>query len=163
MQWSGTTAQQATCTQLCDLQVNGDCSGAAAQSWLAPRPHARSSRDCPCNTVTLNLPHAIVLSKLRVWNYHKNPERGACEVDVLLDDQLIYSGYLARASSRPFEHQTLLFSNDAGDMAAEHSHVKNSVSQMDKGHLTLINEKVVKNQQRVVVAPSERPATALVQ
>jgi Domain of unknown function (DUF4457) len=140
--------------------------GVAAQSWLAPRPPLAASKAAKSNTVTVVLPHAVALSKLRIWNYCKNPERGACEVDIFLDDHLIYFGYLRRASGHVPEHQTLLFSNHPGDIAAERAHVKYSVAEMDKNHLTLIDERALKNPGHSYVASRppaiERPSTALV-
>jgi hypothetical protein len=146
------------------VQVNGNTSGHAAQSWLAPRPKSSGEID-QGNTLVIVLPHAIVLSKLRIWNYCKNPERGACEVDIFLDDHLIYFGYLKQASC-PQDHQTLLFSNHPGDLATEKLHVKYSIAEMDKNHLTLINEGIVKNKGRTFVETRppemERPSTAVV-
>lgn len=147
------------------MQVNGNNSGQAAESWLAPRPKCSAGRIENSNEVTVVLPHAVALSKLRIWNYFKSPERGVCEVDVFLDDHLIYFGFLKKATT-PGDFQTLLFSNHPGDLASDQRRVKHTVPEMDKNHLTLINEGTVKDKGRAVIdarpLSSERPATAVV-
>lgn len=151
------------------LQINGMNSGHASQSWLAPRSKHAAGQHNKANTITVVLPHAVALSKLRLWNYHKNPERGACEIEVLLDDQLIYFGYLRKAAPpsalRQALHSTLLFSNHPADIEAERPHVKYNVADMERDHLTLIDERVVKNKGITFVPPAaanERPSTAVV-
>jgi len=105
----------------------------------------------------MRLPHAVALSKLRLWNYAKTPERGACEIEVVLDDELIYKGFAAKAAARG-EHQTLLFTNDTAEVASEARHVRYNLDQMERNHLTLVNERVVKNEGRGYHAPAKEPA-----
>ena len=145
------------------VQAGSNPEGLAAQSWLAPRARGPAGRPAPTNTLTIALPHAVALSKLRVWNYHKSPERGACEVDVLLDDQLIYFGHLARAEGRP-QHQALLFSNHPGDLAGERAHVRVCAPQRAADHVVLFDEGVMKSRAPAgaAAAMQERPATAVV-
>lgn len=147
------------------LQVNGDISGAASQSWLAPRPKNTSSHDMKPNVVVLVLPTAVTLSQVRFWNYHKNPERGVCEMEIFLDDHLIFSGYLKQASPQ-MSHQTILFSNDPAVVAAEKSHVVDCAQQVPQSHVTLIDETRVRHRGDTLVDkrldPTDRPNTAVV-
>jgi hypothetical protein len=117
------------------------------------------------NTVVIILPHAVALSKLRFWNYFRHRERGVCAIDIFLDDQLVYVGYLKKAAAK-MDHQTILFTNSAKELAAEQSHVKYNIEETEKDHLTLIDERQVRRKgasysgKRAV--ESERPMTALV-
>ena len=147
------------------MQVNGNTSGFPAQSWLAPRPRQLPGRPSRSTTVTAVLPHAVALSKLRFWNYFRNPERGVCELDVLLDDRLIYSGCLRKAAAK-MDHQTVLFTNAPAELAVEKSHVKYCLPELQQDALTLIDEDTVKRRGQTFVqtrpSEAERPATALV-
>lgn len=140
-------------------------SGAAAQSWLAPRPKNTSSHDMKPNVVVLVLPTAIALSKVKFWNYHKNPERGVCELEMFLDDNLIFSGYLKQASAQ-ISHQTILFTNDPAVIAAEKSHVVDCAQEVPQSHVTLIDESRVRHRGDTLVDkrldPTDRPNTAVV-
>jgi Domain of unknown function (DUF4457) len=111
------------------------------------------------------LPHAVALSKIRVWNYVRSVERGACEVDILLDDHLIYSGFFAKAGA-PGVHQTILFTNVPAEIAAEKAYVAYNIAELEKGHLTLIDEKRVRNKGHTFREKRrtgiERPSTAVV-
>jgi hypothetical protein len=147
------------------VQVNADVTGAAAQSWLAPRSKRASAHQMRPNTIIIMLPYAALLSKIRFWNYFKNPERGVCEFDILLDDSLIFSGYLGKAGPR-VEHQTVMFSNDPAEIAAEEGRVLSCAKDVPRAHITLIDERKVRHRGESLrdkrAAPSERPLTAVV-
>lgn len=147
------------------MQVNGDVSGAAAQSWLAPRPKSSSSHDARPNIVVLVFPTAVTVSKVIFWNYHKNPERGVCELEMMLDDNLIYSGYLKKATPQ-LCHQTLLFSNSPSEIAAEKDFVSDCAHEVPQSHVTLIDEQRVRHRGDSLIdkrlAPTDRPNTAVV-
>lgn len=147
-----------------DVQVSGDMSGTASQSWLAPRPKCAPHEARP-NVVIFVLPHAVALSKIRFWNYCKSPERGVCEMDVLLDDCLIFSGYLKKASSSVC-HQAVMFTNSPAEIAAEKHSVTSCESDISKTQVTLIDEKKVRRRGETMLGtlavPSDRPSTAVV-
>jgi Domain of unknown function (DUF4457) len=148
------------------VQVNGDVSGAAAHSWLAPRPKSKSLHDARPNVVVLVLPTAVALSKVRFWNYHKNPERGVCELEMMLDDNLIYSGYLRKAGTSKLSHQTILFNNSPSEIAAEKAFVSDCAKEVPQCHVTLIDEQRVRHRGDSLIdkrlAPTDRPNTAVV-
>jgi hypothetical protein len=95
------------------------------------------------NEVYVLLDRPAAVAGLRIWNYSKDPKRGAREVSVFLDDRLIMRTGLAAAAataavaapsaqqnqpqkgqSPPAGHQCLLFSNDAAAVAVERSAVR---------------------------------------
>lgn len=147
------------------MQVDNENDGAPEHSWLAPRPPPASATQAVPNIIYIKLPRAIALSKIRVWNYAKTPQRGACEADIILDDALIYKGYFAK-STEAREHQCILFTNAPADIKCEQRRVKCSLVQLEKNHLTLVNERVVKNRGIGFSPPKAlavaRPGTAVV-
>ena len=146
-------------------QVNGVNTGAAEHSWLAPRPPPKSETETTPNIVYIRLPHAVAISKLRIWNYAKNPERGACEIEILLDDSLIYKGFVAQATAKHDDYQCIMFTNAEDEVANEKGHVKYNLGLMERDHLTLVNERVVKNEGFGFHSKGEvqaRPQTAVV-
>ena len=99
-----------------DKLVDGHTAGAAAHSWLAPlvgdRPQAEVSStggavDASAslasaaggprvgaaaggNVVHIQLDAPVLLGAMRVWNYAAAPERGVQEMEVYLDEQLVW-------------------------------------------------------------------------
>ena len=66
----------------------------------------------------------------QIWNYAKTPSRGASEIEILIDDILVYRGILrkaavaaARDGSVPDFHESIIFCNDAEVVAREESFV----------------------------------------
>ena len=91
--------------------------GRTAHSWLAPfTPGA-------AHAVTVHHPRPVVIAALRFWNYARTPERGAQEVEVYLDDRLIYHGYLKKFAPGPAGgadfRQSILFTNAQDTITAE--------------------------------------------
>lgn len=149
------------------LQVDNDNAGAPEHSWLAPRPPPKTATQTVPNVVYVKLPRAIALSKLRIWNYAKTPTRGAREVEIILDDALIYKGHVAKASAETRDYHCILFTNAPSDIKNEQRRVKCSLVKLEKNHLTLINEGSVKNRGIGFAPPpkptsSARPGTAVV-
>lgn len=61
--------------------------------WLAPLVTA--GEDAPAsefrhNTIFVGFERMVVLGCVNFWNYTKTPSRGAREVELFLDDNLIY-------------------------------------------------------------------------
>ncbi|PRW59281.1 hypothetical protein C2E21_2538 [Chlorella sorokiniana] len=99
-----------------DKLVDSGYSGAPQHSWLAPQDRQEG------NCVHLTLDRPVLLSAIRVWNYARTPSRGVQEMEVYLDEQLVWKGVLQRAPAdlAPGEEfaQTLCFSEEAVQEAA---------------------------------------------
>lgn len=60
------------------------CSGAAQHSWLAPLDGAQG------NELRVVLDAPVLLGALRLWNYAKTPSRGVQQLEVYLDECLVW-------------------------------------------------------------------------
>ncbi len=62
--------------------------------WLAPIVRKFGQRDIDqslvYNTIFLSFDNPIMITAINIWNYMKNPERGVRELELSLDDRLIY-------------------------------------------------------------------------
>lgn len=80
--------------------------------WLAPFQRGTT------NTIYIVFEEPLTLSLVKVWNYSKTPGRGVREMQLSIDDVLVYKGHLKKAPSRPLAGgdgdfgQTLIFTND---------------------------------------------------
>ncbi len=63
--------------------------------WLAPFSGPNSEeKHKPANSILILFDEPIALSYIKIWNYSKTPERGSKEIEVFLDDDLLYRGSL---------------------------------------------------------------------
>lgn len=98
--------------------------------WLSPYSSARP------NVLFLLFDEPIVLSRILLWNYSKTPTRGVRELEIQMDDVIIYHGILnqapeyrttsrrsAKASEDVDMTQAVLFTNDPEVLDAERHHV----------------------------------------
>jgi hypothetical protein len=74
--------------------------------WLAPFNNTATfhRKDAKEQNVTHNsiffaFEKPIAISEILVWNYAKTPTRGVNEYEILIDEYLIYKGYLKQAPS----------------------------------------------------------------
>lgn len=104
-----------------DRLVDGVNDGTAAHSWLAPLVGGGSGgggEAAPAlpvpNSVAIVLDAPVLLGALRLWNYARTPARGARELEVYLDEQLVWKGEVAAApAGGPPPAQLLCFSEEA--------------------------------------------------
>jgi protein JBTS26 len=62
--------------------------------WLAPFIKANNEKDAKYtvknNTIFISFEKPIVISCMNFWNYSKTPKRGAKEIEIHLDEILIF-------------------------------------------------------------------------
>ncbi|KAL4471398.1 hypothetical protein ABPG74_008291 [Tetrahymena malaccensis] len=73
--------------------------------WLAPFINSRSDKNIICphlkiNTIYLFFEKPVIISAINFWNYSKTPSRGVREIEIFLDDKLLFRGYLKKAPSQ---------------------------------------------------------------
>ncbi|KAL4511622.1 hypothetical protein ABPG72_012467 [Tetrahymena utriculariae] len=73
--------------------------------WLAPFINSRSDKNVICphlkmNTIYLFFEKPVIISAINFWNYSKTPSRGVREIEIFLDDKLLFRGYLKKAPSQ---------------------------------------------------------------
>lgn len=80
--------------------------------WLAPFNNwTLYDTDVRPNQVNFTFDSQICLSAMQFWNYGKTANRGAKEIEVLLDDAVIYKGYLRISNA-----STILFSGERSEL-----------------------------------------------
>mmetsp|Transcript_56094 Transcript_56094/g.149019 ORF Transcript_56094/g.149019 Transcript_56094/m.149019 type:complete len:170 (-) Transcript_56094:619-1128(-) len=130
--------------------------------WLAPW-----SLDA-VNDLWLAFDEPVALSLLRVLNYSKTPGRGVREFELLVDDALLYRGFLRRAHERDGgpQWQSILFTDEPAVLEQEGPRVFYSGGTAEDKVL-LINNGQVMNQGNAFATPevvptaAERPSTAV--
>ena len=132
-----------------------------AHSWLAPYSEASPNLVC----VYVNKP--IVLAAIRVWNYAKTPARGAKEVHVYLDDNLVFDGVLRKYEGSTVGedfHQSVLFTHEDHLVRQEKEYVSEP-SEIDPVEVLYTNDNQVvrgRADNRAVKPLGTRPTTSVV-
>ncbi|KRX09164.1 hypothetical protein PPERSA_08880 [Pseudocohnilembus persalinus] len=74
--------------------------------WLTPLVSKKDQDqdDKKINAIFLYLEQPVIISAIKFWNYTKTPNRGVKEIEISLDDHIIYKGYIKKASK--IEEQT---------------------------------------------------------
>ena len=55
--------------------------------WLAPYVNIKENK---FNTIYILFEGQVIVSAINIWNYTKTPNRGVREVEISLDDKIIY-------------------------------------------------------------------------
>ncbi|KAK9830170.1 hypothetical protein WJX72_010127 [[Myrmecia] bisecta] len=141
-----------------DKLVDGVNTTSAAHSWLAPL----GEND---NTVFVHMQSPFLLSLVRLWNYSKTPCRGARDVELYLDDQLIYKGVLRQAAQDCVLPQAILFTSDPAVVREQQQFVYcHAACPSPEQAVMLINDHQLYSQRaeaRAPVLPAARPTTAI--
>jgi hypothetical protein len=84
-----------------------------------------SSSSSGPNRIFVFFDEPVSISMVKLWNYSKTSSRGVQEVELLVDDVLVYRGVLRRAPSDNVEDfaQSILFTNDKGVVQREESRI----------------------------------------
>jgi len=130
--------------------------------WLAPWSHNS------VNHLWVTFDEPVSLSLIRVLNYTKTPTRGVKEFELLVDDALVYRGFIRRAHENDGEPawQSIVFSDDHTLLESEAPRVFYSGG-TGEDTVLLINDGVVMNQGNAFATPevlpteAERPSTAV--
>ena len=126
-----------------DKLIDGKNQGEEKHSWLAPFTET--------NAIFVCFDAAVAISRLTLWNYAKTPTRGVRELDVFVDDVLVYRGVLKRAPEAS-QGQTVLFTNAQPVVESERHRIYNDVEES----CLFIDEGSV-----VVESSDQRPRTAV--
>ncbi|KAJ8607485.1 hypothetical protein CTAYLR_009437 [Chrysophaeum taylorii] len=99
-----------------DLRVPANLfSSSSSRVWLAPNRISLSDAEFPGlpdeNELYVFLNKPVSLAALTIWNYSKTPNRGARELSVYLDNNLVARVRLARGDAAP-DGQHVLFTTD---------------------------------------------------
>ncbi|EFJ17661.1 hypothetical protein SELMODRAFT_114454 [Selaginella moellendorffii] len=82
--------------------------------WLSVRDYTEG------NQIYLYFNEPVMLSLVKIWNYSRNPTFGVREIEILVDDLLVYKGYVRKAIAANSRHlidseicpHSILFSSD---------------------------------------------------
>lgn len=66
--------------------------------WLAP--FAKYDKTCKHNIIVVEFKNPVTIGVINVWNYSRTANRGVKEVEVYLDDNLVYCGWLNDINER---------------------------------------------------------------
>ena len=134
--------------------------------WLSPLLKFPPS----ANTIYIAFDAPISLSVIKVWNYSKSPERGCKDIQIFLDDELLFDGILRKAPSSsggagrtPVNFaQSIIFSQSKAIVERE----MHNAFRWEKGteqDICFINDNVVVSRQKSKGKksyPTARPTTA---
>ena len=62
--------------------------------WLAPYIYCSQKGAIEKNMIYISFSSPIIISNINIWNYTKSPKRGVKEVEIYLDESLLYKVFL---------------------------------------------------------------------
>jgi len=82
------------------------------------------------NSLFVLFDHPRTVSRICLWNYSKTAKRGVSEIEIFVEDSIIYQGVLEMVNVEPTDivegedpsvdfTQTILFTNDSAVISAE--------------------------------------------
>ena len=77
-----------------------------------------------CVLLTAVTVQLVSLALWQIWNYSKDPDRGAGNVEIWIDELLVHCGDVRKAKASPPQPQTILFTNDKAVVAKERQNVR---------------------------------------
>eukprot|EP00743_Colponemidia_sp_Colp-15_P010352 GILK01011394.1.p1 GENE.GILK01011394.1~~GILK01011394.1.p1 ORF type:complete len:1186 (-),score=244.93 GILK01011394.1:158-3268(-) len=125
---------------------------AYAQAINRSSTPGHSGKEKEPNSVSVYFDEPVFISMIKIWNYSKTPERGVRELEIFVDDLLIYRGYLRKAPGQESNQdfgQSILFSNEGSLVSRE---VKNVYCEAGKLQDVLL----INNNQVMRASESER-------
>lgn len=103
---------------LIDGNINDD-----SRSWLCPLASTLDNYVGRNNKIFICFDKPIIISYIKIWNYKKNNNRGAKDIEIWLDNSLIYKGWLKDRIITGDKGQTILFTNDEKILSTEKCNV----------------------------------------
>lgn len=112
----GTAVRSPDCRVIGNLFDGVNVTREDCHIWLTAFPHPGAVTDSYVD-VLLMFPEPVAIGMIRIWNYAKTPSRGAFEMEMYLDESLVYRGLLMPAppvATEPLGDfaTVVLFSND---------------------------------------------------
>lgn len=114
-------------SNLVDGKISSD-----KHSWLSPLARTMDERmnieeiggvKYITNSLYFLFDKPIILSYIKIWNYHKTPKRGAKDIEIWMDNTLLYKGWLNDSNTTGSNGQTIVFTNNFDILSKEKNNV----------------------------------------
>lgn len=121
--------------------------------WLAPFVSAFS-----CNELLVVFNRVVNIAYLKLWNYSKTPQRGVKELEISLDDAILFTGVLRRGGAAETPSVVLF----TGDRKTVEGNAQGVYRNAQKPSVLLFNENRLVGGQEHRQKLQERPHTGVV-